>query len=534
MSRELLKKCLISGYRNIRLSPYDPRAWLGRASTFLCLGYGDLAIADAHRAVLLVETFFRFSEQQKGDRNAGLKDPIASKVFSAVTAAVHMKIEDLPIHLNEKYPAIKMFEHSAFVIMATGLLRVRAFYDGTKVLKEALKRFPTSRVIMTTLVTMLARLQQLEEETTDKLKLAGHAGREMMRGRVRKVAYPWIVPGEYTRSNNAIKKVKASFRSASANAEIASALQDVDSMNTYGVFASKDILKGETLLSDRSVYSATNEHNGEFCAGCCGPINDGKIIMDCCNAVFCCSGCQKDAMNNYHRILCGKDFTWMIEPSKKATVEYTHALVPSLMLKVLATAIQQNTKPLRVTCVNTLDAGLGMGKDVLSSFTLYENVVAPSHILRSLGVDIFADMRFDPWILQMLFLRLENNKHGNQIGQQTWCELNPLFTMFNHDCDPAATWHPLNNIGGGALEVRAIRDIKKGDQIFVSYVDTSLSEEDRRNSVQLYFGKMCECARCLREREDAAVERERESAASDNTAVADNLMSGLTLKDVVE
>ena len=530
MPSELIKKCLISDHRNIRLSPYDPRAWLGRAGTFLCLGYGELAIADAYRALILVEIFLRFSDQNKGDRSADLTSPIASKIFSAVNAGGPMKNEDLPIHLNETFPVIKRFEHAALILMATGLLRLRAFYDGVKVLEEAQKRFPTSPVIMTNLVSMLARLQQLEEESTDKLKTAEHVRREVRRGRVKKVAYPWIVPGEYARSNNAIKRAKASFRSASTNAEIAYAPQDDDPTNAYGVFAIQDILKGARLLSDRSVYSATNMYNGQFCAGCCGPINEAGIIMDCCDAIFCCLGCHKDAMNSYHRILCGKDFTWLDGPSKKATAEYSHALVPSLMLKVLATAIQQNTKPLRVTCVNTLDAGLG--KNTLSSFTMFENVVAPTKILQSLGVDIFTDVRFEPWALQMLFLRFENNKQGNQVGEQTWCGLNPLFTMFNHDCDPAATWYPLNNKGGGALEVRANRDIKKGDQIFVSYVDISSSEEARRNTVQLYLGKICECARCLREREDAAAGRK--SAVYDTTAVADNSMSGLTLNDFVE
>ncbi|KAL8793033.1 MAG: hypothetical protein Q9195_004344 [Heterodermia aff. obscurata] len=525
MPPELMKKCLISDHQNIRLSPYDPRAWLGRAGTLLCLGYGDLAISDAYRALILVEIILQLLELKKGNHDADLQDPIASKVFSAVTARDHMKKDDLQMDLDEKFDIIKSFEHDTFIIMATGLLRMTAFYDGVKVLEEAQKRFPTSKVIMTLLVTMLTRLQQLEEECIDKLKSAEYIQREVTRGRVRKVAYPWIVPGEYTRSKNAIKKVKASFRSASANSEIASAPQDDDSINAYGVFAREDILKGTRLLSDMSVYSATNVYNGQFCAACCGPINDGRVSMDCCDAIFCSSGCQKDAMNNYHRILCGKDFTWMEDPSKKATGEFSHALVPSLMLKILATAVQQNTKPLRVTCVNTLDAGLG--KVALSSFTFFENVAAPSKILQSLGVDIFADVRFDTWILQMLFLRLENNKQGSQTGKQIWCGLNPLFTMFNHDCDPAANWYASNKTGGGPLKVRAIRDIKKGDQIFVSYVDVSFTEEARRKSVQLYIGKICECTRCLREREDAA--EGMNVTASDITAVADGVMSELTL-----
>ena len=50
---------------------------------------------------------------------------------------------------------------------------------------------------------------------------------------------------------------------------------------------------------------------------------------------------------------------------KKARNE-SNGLLPPLMLKILATAVQTNTKPLKVTCVNTLNAGFGKGRDILT------------------------------------------------------------------------------------------------------------------------------------------------------------------------
>ena len=50
-----LKIALINDYRNIRLHPYLPKAWIGRAASGLALGYAELAVADAHKARLLLK-----------------------------------------------------------------------------------------------------------------------------------------------------------------------------------------------------------------------------------------------------------------------------------------------------------------------------------------------------------------------------------------------------------------------------------------------------------------------------------------------
>ena len=50
----------------------------------------------------------------------------------------------------------------------------------------------------------------------------------------------------------------------------------------------------------------------------------------------------------------------------------------------------------------------------------------------------------------------------------------------------------------------ALRDIKKGGEICVSYVEPWLGEAERRQRIWAHVGQMCECNRCVREREAAA------------------------------
>ena len=62
------------------------------------------------------------------------------------------------------------------------------------------------------------------------------------------------------------------------------------------------------------------------------------------------------------------------------------------MVKILAAAIHLDCKPLKVPCVRTLKANYD--NVCLSKFTLFDNIVAPIRILKTLGVDIFANSKF--------------------------------------------------------------------------------------------------------------------------------------------
>ena len=96
------------------------------------------------------------------------------------------------------------------------------------------------------------------------------------------------------------------------------------------------------------------------------------------------------------------------------------------------------------------------------------------------------------------------------MGKYAWCAVNPLFSMLNHDCDPSAIWNPVgfaNLEFGGALEVRAIRNIKKGEEVFVSYINHIVPEQFRHDDLIAQLGKVCECKRCRGEREDVAMGR---------------------------
>ena len=65
------------------------------------------------------------------------------------------------------------------------------------------------------------------------------------------------------------------------------------------------------------------------------------------------------------------------------------------------------------------------------------------------------------------------------------CLLPGVASMFNHDCDPSV--HVACDTNHEVAFVAA-RDMQAGDELCISYVDTSLPFEERRRALQNQYG----------------------------------------------
>ncbi|KAK3061156.1 hypothetical protein LTS18_006894, partial [Coniosporium uncinatum] len=75
----------------------------------------------------------------------------------------------------------------------------------------------------------------------------------------------------------------------------------------------------------------------------------------------------------------------------------------------------------------------------------------------------------------------------------------PLFSLFNHSCEPNAHWSDVNN--SSKLIITAKRDVAQGEELFVSYDDLQdCSLEERQSVLNHWFSGACHCTRCERER----------------------------------
>jgi SET and MYND domain-containing protein len=72
--------------------------------------------------------------------------------------------------------------------------------------------------------------------------------------------------------------------------------------------------------------------------------------------------------------------------------------------------------------------------------------------------------------------------------------LHPYAALINHSCDYNATV----GFDGEELYVKAIRPIKKDEQIFISYIDTTTPREVRRKELTERYFFDCQCTKCVK------------------------------------
>lgn len=485
----------------IRLLPYHPQVWVARAATFLRLGYGELATADAYKAHLLCKaaSVKEMKAREPGDGS------LTANVFGTILSKLpQSENQSLEAYYQQVFSSINRTHENAYLLMAQGLLCVSAWYDAGYVLQEAKKAFPKNRKFRMLLMELKVKITLLKEtlqvhgwheETVKKL---------LHRGQLERVPYPWIVVKELERSVEVVRRLNAQFEAASKNACILGSplggnpnregVQEDD----FGVYAHNDIQKGETILATRSIWTDCATRDGDdHCLACCRILRNRIVIrLTTCTCVFCSDACREEATKTYHNVICGRDLSWLYEACKGADKTFSD-MVPLMMVRVLATAVHLDCKPLKVPCIESLKPN--NDSVVPSIFRLSYNVIAPIQILETLGVDIFTNLKFDSWALQTVMMRIENNRvRKRTLGDLRYSIIDPLFSMFNHSCIPSASYRYEG--GGTAMTVKAGRDIKKGEEICISYVEPWMPESERRDELWKHIGGLCGCPSCKRER----------------------------------
>ena len=497
----LLKKSLIQDYCTIRLLPYHPQVWIARAATFLKLGYGELATSDAYKAHLLCKaaTVEEMKAREPGDGS------LTAKVFGTILSKLpQLENQSLEAYYQQIFSSINRTHESAYLLMAEGLLCVSAWYDARHVLQEAKKAFPKNgqfRMMLVELkekITLLKKTLQVHGRDEKTVKELLH------RGQLERVSYPWIVVTELERSVKVVRRLNAKFQAASTNASILRSpmsgkpTREGVKENDFGVYAESDIPNGETILATRSIWTDCAPGDGDnHCLACCRILRNKDVIrLTSCTCVFCSDECRQEAVDTYHNVICGRDFSWLYEACKGADKTFID-MIPLMMIKILGTAVHLECKPLEVPCIESLKPN--NDSVVSSTFRLSSNVIAPIQILGTLGVDIFTNLNFDSWALQTLIMRIEDNRMRKQtLGDLRYSIIDPLFSMFNHSCTPSASYRYEG--GGTAMTVKAVRDIKKGEEICISYVEPWMAENERRDEMWRRIGGLCGCPSCKREK----------------------------------
>jgi hypothetical protein len=77
--------------------------------------------------------------------------------------------------------------------------------------------------------------------------------------------------------------------------------------------------------------------------------------------------------------------------------------------------------------------------------------------------------------------------------------INVIAARFNHSCEPNVQFTPIYKDGCFVIVFKALKDIKKGEELFNSYLqDRDMRYIDRMEYLKIHYGFMCSCVKCIK------------------------------------
>ncbi|KAI9893592.1 MAG: hypothetical protein M1814_006388 [Vezdaea aestivalis] len=511
----------------LKTSKYDFHLYIKRAYAHKNLGFPDLAVGDADKALLLTNELV--------DDGAEYHD----EVLAAATLAYRNKGQYSPV--NSQIPLADLVADAQPLILecyhlqAESLLDIGCLKSAASFCNRGLLAFPGDsrlQACMEQIFNLHRERNELALDTKvdiDQLSEQGWARREV---------YPWndkepdrFFEGTLAFLNEKIAKVapKCEVRAIQLPTLSTPSLGTLPETNLQlGVFAKEEIAAGETILRESSVLTASNRIDDPFCDACSTPLeslgtsNSTNVACpDCDDAIFCSEGCLKDAVSGYHAAVCGDqvDILSGEPPSVKYSADTLYLL---LLQRALTMAVTQDTSPLLLNETRYIWGDFSSLSSTSQTaprtlpFTYYHNIFAPLAILSKMDINPFSPSIPDLselWVHNTLLAKFRGTASAllsPVSGKLETAAVHPLWCLANHDCDPNVAWDWRKGkmrfwVRGEAELVRGSQRkglLEKGDEIRSHYCDVAMGVKERREWAMGSLGGNCLCERCIREDEE--------------------------------
>ena len=300
-------------------------------------------------------------------------------------------------------------------------------------------------------------------------------------GRFRRRMYPWMLGRHRRRSEGLVERLNGELRVNGANIEVGRPFCVVkkdafgEGEDVLGVFAARGIYEGEIILIDET-------------------------------AVWGC---------NLPRTLAESEKMKERKLAGGSTVAEDHLQERPVDLSWIPEEVGKQAGPVLLNC-RLLLSGINDGiehpldhhliarltptyhEDKIDTFVLLNDIAIPNKALQQFGIDIFANLNYDTWVLLTIQARVLNNSCGDLMAES----LNPLFALFNHSCEPNVEWSTTAEDHRTIL-VRARSNVQKNEQLLVEYDQFMRDQplEVRRKRMFRWLAGPCRCTRCVRDEE---------------------------------
>jgi hypothetical protein len=479
--------------------PYHPEHWANRGLGFWNVGYPELAAGDFNKARVLA------AEAQRHD------SPLGAAAFLSVYCFLYVKRKGVYENPGQVLPT-KIYElvRECEVKVLKGLCRVLGLAndlrDCLSVAQEANLKYPEVSMFNKTIQKITEEFQKHEDNPKIHRGTSGDPEAGSM-GCIHRKAYPWMTDDLLQRDSETMQSIADDFATTEIYEVIPSpslTKQNPSGSPLYVVVARQDFAIGDSILSEQSMMFACTAPNR--CPTYNAPLPDDRHNLSCCETPFCSRVCADEAAKSYHPAVCGRDFSFLVSAAKdsnrKGKGENLNSQYPLFLLRILACLFRGNRPlphPLKHPSISRYVANYA--SPARFSFDFRNHIVNPFRMLQVLGVDPFFNLDYDTWVLEAIRHRLYTNARPVSGGEgYAMTILHPRYSMFNHSCEPNVRTTNTQNW----VYLTAQRDIKKGEELFVSYIGERIEQvgrEERRERLRAWLdGGNCKCMRCEREK----------------------------------
>lgn len=388
------------------LDLHNPHHHLSRGLTHQCLGFPDLAAADAYRALSLLDSVVdpegcEFHARRLRDLAAG----------GDARANDNDEDEDEDEDVDDKFEEITQEEYNTLIgpvygLLVTTLVKcgcLRDAYDFCSRGLEVLASFSGLQQQDPNIKTLHSQMDIIKHAYISRRRAGGGTapGHEdgdddrifvvdasilPAQGFARRVLYPWNTHEPDRKAPETLALLNERLRDVAPRCEVRAtalpALHNQRSSNEgggnegrnggdeeeeegevsiqLGLFAREDIPAGEILLREASMLTATNRLHDDLCDACNGPLpsltttgtgsEEGPVSCENCDdTIFCSLSCHDKAQQTYHGAVCenleGLESIGKDIPDARDKADYLYLL---LLERALAMAATQDVHPLEL------------------------------------------------------------------------------------------------------------------------------------------------------------------------------------------
>ncbi|CAG8615945.1 3592_t:CDS:2, partial [Ambispora gerdemannii] len=459
----------------VTLNPNDPVLWSNRAYALLKLGYPELALVDAKRAINTIDQFNIDHERSK----FGLIIPTLgkeSKDLEYDSKLIQLKLK-AKLRECQAYEKLNLLLHTQN--SCAELLEWKEEYAEKNIPFQWLPE--VIRLQIDSKKKCEEGCAKFGDEYKEKVEKCGEY---TFRG-----SYPWDKRQTHRIDDEIFQELQNKIENISSSQVklVKVNFEEWGEEPHYDLRAASDI-SANTVIFEERPFLCVNFKAKTRCDNCNKNLKTFKYPCprSDCTEFFCDNKCYKKAYDLYHRLICGKDFTGIVEIVKDE--ETTSSLYHLFIIKLFAIGVLRNICPLDIDEIRHLRRW----EHENATFTAI-SVEIYQKIMQILGIP-HSDFNFDFWVYISCLSAIKSNvRTGTALTDSI--SLYPLTSLVNHNCNPNAKL----NIESGVSDVSGVTKVEgSGPQDYglifnpLAFLDPNARPEAEFNTSELKTEKKIE------------------------------------------